>query len=108
MNEFIKTHIVEDRKSPSDGPVSAKRNIVMQLENKVSRLEDQLTYLTEYEDKLAEELADIQRQGSDKRTADQETIERLRLQLEKANLVLANLIQLDRMSDSEQDENEVE
>lgn len=85
MRQFIKSHIVEERNSPrgeSDntnpsGPVSAKRNIVIQLENKVSRLEDQLSYLTEYECKLDDELSDIKYHGGDRRALQDETIQRL-------------------------------
>ena len=78
-----------------------KGQIVEQLENKVSRLEDELGYLGEYESKLKEELEDIHIYGQDKRSADQVTIDRLTKQLEKAQLVLANLIQIDRETDTE-------
>jgi hypothetical protein len=39
----------------------------MQLESKVSKLEDELCYLTDYEQKLKEELSDIKYYGGDRR-----------------------------------------
>ena len=109
MKQFIHDNIIEDRKISRQvhndkSSESVKRNIINQLKSKVNNLEKQLTHLKEYEDKLKEELNDIKYQGGDKRLEDKETIQRLRNQLEKANLILANLIQLDRMSDSEVDD----